>query len=398
MRSHPAGIQSTQGRLLQRRHGRRLTQGWLVLSVAGVLAAGCGSPEAEVKPTAGAKTAIAAVETVAPEAVQLSRPITAQGTIAALQRSAIGTLVQGPVDRVFVRVGDRVARGQPLFRIRGDDYRRRQAEAQAALDLARAQALQTEKTHQRVQALKSGGYVSPARVDDSDAALAVARARVRQAEAAAETAGQALRDTVVRAPYDGVITGRMVDEGVFLSTFGAGGAPPVVEVQQVGVVAAIVNLPQDRIGLLRRNQPAKLFIEGFSEPFDSIVAVLNDRVDPQARTAELRLPIRNPGYAVKPGLSVRAEFATQPSPALVIPRRAVAGDSAAAYVFVVDGGIARMRRVKLREVDFDRMEVLSGLTRGERIVYSPAANLLDGARVNAKPDAPARQDATHVAR
>lgn len=372
--------------------------GSLALTAACLAVAGCGSPEADGKAAASAKIVIPEVQTVLPEAVLLSRPITAQGTVAARQRSAIGALVQGPVDRVFVRVGDRVARGQPLFRIRDDDYRRRYAEAQAEVDLARAQALQTENTNDRAQALKSSGHISVARIDEAETAVAVARARVRQAQAAAETAGQALSDTVVRAPYDAVVTARMVDEGVYLSTFGAGGSSPVVEVQQVDIVAAIVNLPQDRIGLLRRNQPAKLFIEGFSEPFDSVVAVINDRVDPQARTAELRLPIRNPDHAVKPGLSVRAEFTAQPTAALVIPRRAVAGDSAAAYVFVVDGGIARMRRVRLREVDFDRMEVLSGLSRSARIVYSPAANLLDGARVNTKPGAPARPDGAHVAR
>lgn len=374
----------------------RTKQGWLALTVAGLVVVGC-SPSAD-HATATAAAVTPDVHTVAVEETMLSRPITARGTIASQQRSMIGALVQGPVDRVFVRVGDRVAKGQPLFRIREADYRRRYVEALAAVDLANAQAMQAERAHERVQALKSSGFVALARVDEDEAAVAVARARVRQALTAAETAHQALSDTVVRAPYDAVVTARMVDEGVYLSTFGAGGSSPVVEVQQVDLVAAIVNLPQDRIGQLRKNQPAKLFVEGFSQPFDSFVAVINDRIDPQARTAEVRLPIRNPGYVVKPGLSVRAEITTPPTAALVIPRGAAVGDSAAPNVFVVEAGIARKRSIRVREVDLDRLEVLSGAKRSQRIIYNPPPNLLDGAHVNASPLAAGRLDYPNVAR
>ena len=139
------------------------------------------------------------------------------------QRSNLGALVLGPVDRIFVRVGDRVAKGAPLFRTRQADYQRRLNEALAAVRLARAEAQQAERTNERVQALKPRGFVSLSRVDEAETAVAVAKARVSQAEAVAATAQQALNDTIVRAPYDAVVTSRNVDEGVYLSTFGVGG-------------------------------------------------------------------------------------------------------------------------------------------------------------------------------
>ena len=123
-----------------------------------------------------------------------------------------------------------------------------------------------ERTNERVQALKPRGFVSLSRVDEAETAVAVAKARVSQAEAVAATAQQALNDTIVRAPYDAVVTSRNVDEGVYLSTFGVGGQSSILEIQEVAFVAAIVSFPQDKLGQVQRNQPARLFIEGFAKP------------------------------------------------------------------------------------------------------------------------------------
>jgi RND family efflux transporter MFP subunit len=321
------------------------------------------------------------VEVAIVEQSNLSEPVQGQGTIAAFQRSNIGALVQGPVDRIFVRVGDRVARGAPLFRIRQADYQRKVNEALAAVRLARAEAEQAERTNERVQTLKPRGFVSLSRAEQAETDVAVARARVSQAEAMAATAQQALNDTIVRAPYAAVVTSRNVDEGVYLSTFGVGGQSSVLELQEVGIVVAVVSLPQDRLGQIRKGQPARLFIEGFAQPLESQVAIINDKVDAQARTVEVRLPLRNPSYEVKPGLSVRAEIATPPRSALVLPRRAIAGDSAAPFAFVITNGTIRKIAVRIRSVDFDRVEIQSGLQAGQRIVLNPASTLRDGMKV-----------------
>ena len=338
------------------------------------------------------------VEVAIVEQSNLSEPVQGQGTIAAFQRSNIGALVQGPVDRIFVRVGDRVARGAPLFRIRQADYQRKVNEALAAVRLARAEAEQAERTNERVQTLKPRGFVSLSRAEQAETDVAVARARVSQAEAMAATAQQALNDTIVRAPYAAVVTSRNVDEGVYLSTFGVGGQSSILEIQEVAFVAAIVSFPQDKLGQVQRNQPARLFIEGFAKPFESYVAVINDRVDAQARTVEVRLPLRNPTYEVKPGLSVRAEISAPPTPALILPRRAIAGDSAAPFAFAVANSSVRKVAVRIRSIDFDRVEILSGLNAGQRVVLNPPSMLHDGMKVKERRAVPAKTGSDNVAR
>lgn len=319
------------------------------------------------------------LQTVIVQAESIAEPVKAFGTIAAKQRSAIGALVEGPVERIFVKVGDRVSRGQPLFRIRQVDYERRVNEAQAAVDLANAQAMEAERRYERMIALSSKGFVSKDQVDAAETQLAVARARISQAQAAFGTAEQELDDTITRAPYDGVVTARLVDEGVYLNNrFSMGGQSAALELEELGIVAAIVNAPQVHVGAFRRNLPARVYIEGFDEPFDSTVSIINDRVDPESRTVELRLPIANPNYRISSGLGARAEISVPPTPAIILPRTIVVGDSASAFAFVVEDGKSRRREITFESIDLDRVRIRSGLRDGERVIVNPPSTLRDG--------------------
>ena len=319
------------------------------------------------------------VQTLVVEPELLAEPVKAFGTIAAKQSSSIGALAEGPVERIFVKVGDRVSRGQPLFRIRQADYQRRVAEAQAAVDLANAQAIEAERRYDRVIALAPKGFVSKAQVDSVETELAVARAQKTQAQAALGTAQQALSDTITRAPYDGVVTARLVDEGVYLNNrFSMGGQSAALQLQELGTVGAIVNAPQEYVDAFRRNMPARVYIEGFDEPFDSIVYIINDRVDPESRMVELRLPIANPNYRISSGLGARAEIDVPPVSAIVLARTTILGDSASAHVFIVEDGKARRRAVTFESIDLDRVRILSGLAAKEVAVLDPPATLRDG--------------------
>jgi thiamine-phosphate diphosphorylase len=250
-----------------------------LIAVALLLPA-CSGGEAEDQTSKEAPQGPREVQTLIARTELLNEPVKAFGTIAAKQSSAIGALTEGPVERIFVKVGDRVSRGQPLFRIRQADYHRNVAEAKAAVDLATAQAIEAERRYERVIALAPKGFVSKAQVDAVETQLAVARAQKAQANAALGTAQQALSDTITRAPYDGVVTARLVDEGVYLNNrFSGGGQSAALELQELGTVAAIVNAPQEYVDMLRRDMPARVFIEGFDAPFESIVYIINDRVD-----------------------------------------------------------------------------------------------------------------------
>ena len=305
------------------------------------------------------------VQVVPARAEQVSTPIRASGTIAAMQTSNVTALVEGPVDRVFVRVGDRVTRGQPLLRIRQADYQRRASEAEAALRVAEAEVVQTERAFERVRQLKDRSFAPAARLDEAEAARDVARARRDQARAALATARQALSDTVLRAPYDGVVTQRMVDEGMFLnSRFSMGGQSSALQLQELRVVAAIVAVPEARVSELRKGQPARLFITGQAGALPSEVFIINDFIDPRARTVEVRLPVRNPDYAISSG--------------------ALRGESANPHLFVLIGDVARRRAVETADIDLDRVRIVQGVAAGDRVILDPPTTLADGMKVRVR--------------
>ncbi|BDW82323.1 hemolysin D [Erythrobacter sp. Dej080120_24] len=352
-----------------------------LVSVALLLSA-CSGGETDDQAAKEAPQGPREVQTSIVKTELLNEPVKAFGTIAAKQSSAIGALTEGPVERIFVKVGDRVKRGQPLFRIRQADYHRNVAEAQAAVDLATAQAVEAERRYERVIALAPRGFVSKAQVDAVETELVVARAQKAQANAALGTAQQALSDTITRAPYDGVVTARLVDEGVYLNNrFAGGGQSAAFQLQELGTVAAIVNAPQEYVDVLRRDMPARVFIEGFDAPFESIVYIINDRVDPESRMVELRLPIANPNYRISSGLAARAEIQIPPEPAIILPRTAILGDSSAAHLFIIRDGKAQRREVRFDSIDLDRVRIRSGLTAGEEVIIDPPATLRDGEQV-----------------
>ncbi len=356
---------------------RRGALSWL--AICALALAACSDSAETVDTTEPAKKEPRQVETIIVKPELLAEPVKAFGTIAAKQRSAIGALAEGPVERIFVKVGDRVIRGQPLFRIRQADYQRRVTEAQAAVDLTEAQAIEAQRRYDRVIALAPRGFVSKAQVDAAETELAVARAQMAQAEAVLGTARQALSDTITRAPYDGVVTARLVDEGVYLNNrFSTGGQSAALELQELGTVAAIVNAPQEYVDSFRRNMPARVFIEGFDEPFDSIVYIINDRVDPESRMVELRLPISNPNYRISSGLAARAQIEVPPEQTIILPGTSIQGDNASASVLVVEDGKAQLREITYDSIDLDRVRVRSGLSEGDEVILNPPATLRAG--------------------
>lgn len=314
-------------------------------------------------------------ETVQVTAVPVAREriveeIVGTGTIAAHKTTDIGPRVSGIIDEILVKVGDRVEEGAVLFRTRSDDYEIRAHQAAALARLAGAELRKLERDVERVERLHAKGVASEERLDEVRTTHETALARHESAGAGLAEARQNLEDTTVRAPYAGVITRRYVDEGVMMSTI-MSASSQVVQIMKIDVVAAIVQVPGVHLPRIRIGTPARVTVDGVEGVFESEVYILNDRVDHESRALEVRLPIRNPDYRVKPGLFARAELIPEPREAVVVPQEAVLGPAGSRYVFVDDGGVARRREVRVQELDTRRMEVVDGLAPGDAVLMGP---------------------------
>jgi len=321
----------------------------------------------------------------APESIQLgtsrvavakiAEPILGTGTISAEKTTEIGPRVDGIIEAIDVKVGDRVEAGQPLFRTRAVEYEIAARRAEHALALARAQLRKAQRDLQRIQKLRAGKIVSQDRLDAARTVSEIAEARVGEAETALEQARQNLTDTVVRAPYAGVITARYVDEGAMERTMMSANAF-VVQLMKTDRVVAIVQVPATHLARVHVGTSASVLIDGLPGSFAGTVAILNDRVDARTRAFEVRIPLDNPERAIKPGLFARAHLMPEPRTALVVERRAVQGASGARYAFVAQAGHAVRRPLRARDLDAKRLEVLEGLAAGDEVLVGPALTRL----------------------
>lgn len=322
------------------------------------------------------------VQAVMVASVDIADPLLASGTIAAKQTSNIGVLTGGVVEKIHVRVGDRVTKGQALFQTRRVDYNQRLSEAEAQLAIALAEAANAENAVKRTSALLTKEHVSRAAFDDVQAALQVATSQVALSRTQVAAAQQTLDDTTVRAPFKGAVTARYIDEGVFMAnSFSGMGNSAVVQIQECEIAAGILFAPESEVGRLRLGLTGSLYVDGQDEPIRTEIIILNDRVDPQARTVEFRMAFTNKGCAVRAGQSVRAEIDVDPRPALVLPRAALQGTNSSSYVFVVDGDRARRASVTVRDIDAVRVEILSGVNEADMVITGPFDALGDGIQV-----------------
>jgi len=313
----------------------------------------------------------------------IQKPITGTGTIFAHKTSMIGPLVQGQIINVLVNVGDRVKKAQALFEIRPHTYKYRHDEAIAQVKRAEAVVNEAQLALKRSARLIKHKNISEATHDKNKRTVQVAQADLEMAKVGRKRAKRNLDDTIVYAPFEGVVTARYKDEGIYLSTLLTGnGGNAVVELQKIDIVLAIVQIPAREVEHMRSGAPAKLYIDGISKPVDAKITIINYKIDVTTRAAEVRIVIPNKDYTIKPGLFVRAEIMPKSRTAIVLPRQVVLGPVSSPYVYIYENGKAVRKSVNIADLDALRVEIISGLKNSEPILAGPdLKHLSNGVRI-----------------
>lgn len=369
---------------------------------------GCGGPGG---PGAQAPEIVrsARVETVRMEDVP--DEIEAPGTVVALATAQVAARAMGAVTNVAVREGDRVQRGQLLVQLderelvaRRDaaaaalrEARAAQEEATRAEAVAQAQAEIARKTYDRFVFLRDQKSVSPQEFDEveakqraAQAGLLQAQARRQQAEATlvrAESEARAAEAVAsyarIVAPFDGLVVRRTVEPGSMISP----GAPLLV-LEDSSRYRLEVSLDASDAARVRRGSGARVRLDALpGRELRGSVAELEAGADTASHTVRARIGLpRDP--AIRSGLFGRAWFARGVRRAIVVPRTAVVERGQLRAVYAVDAGqLARLRLVTLGQsfprAGGERVEILSGLSEGDRIVTDPGSRELDGKKLEA---------------
>jgi RND family efflux transporter MFP subunit len=334
---------------------------WIGL-LAALLPAGCGQHDTEEILAESAAPPVAVVT----ESVQV-QPLWDEeevvGNVEAAQRSVLSAKVTGVIDAINVAPGSKVARGQVLATIDAREIKARLDSAVAAQDQARKDFARIEKL------LQSGSSTR----QEFDAATT----RLRTADAALVEARTMLQYTEIAAPFDGVVTRKLVEVGD-LATPGK----PLLELENSSLLRFECEIPEALVDKVQMGGDLPVMVDAAGVELSGKVSEIAPSASAGSRTFLVKLDLPA-AEKLRAGQFGRVRVPVRERLALLVAEDAVVRRGQIESVFVVEDGKGRLRLIKTGRKMDGKFEVLSGLSGGEAVVVRDAHLLQDGAAVGA---------------
>lgn len=328
----------------------------LLLAGASVVAAACGTPNAEQTSTPAAR---APGSVVAVTDTTILATLDAAGVAEPVMQATLSTKLMGSVTAVLVREGERVAAGQPLVRIDARDIAAKQSQVRAGL--AEAEAVHRDAVTQagRIRSLYADSAATRAQLDAAETGLARAEAAVQQARAGASEVAVMSDYAVIRAPFSGTVTRRFVDPGAF-----AAPGAPLVAVQDGRQLRISVSVAPDAVRGLARGTTIMATIEGApaSATVEGVVPA------PAGNLYTVNALVDNVNARLLPGSAATLQLPRGTRRAMLVPSAAVRREGDLAGVLVRGTNGDELRWIRLGDVYGNYTEVLGGLRAGDRVV------------------------------
>ena len=327
------------------------------------------------------------VSAVEVEAMSWQPRLNAIGNVQAVQGVMVNNQVAGQVERILFESGDMVTAGQALVQLDTEVDEADLAGLVASLDLSETQLKRNQK-------LLKDRAVSQGDFDEISAQVSQAKAQVQSKQALIEK-------KTLRAPFDGQLGIRRVNLGQFLA---AGSA--IAELEALDPVYVDYSLPERHLAKLSPNQAVQIRVSAYPDRvFDGRITAISPAVDRQTRNVRIRALFQNPDRLLRPGMFAKVEtLLPRKDRVMTLPRQAVTFNTYGDAVFVIEEQapketgdqaqagdqaeagaqprlVAQRRQIDTGDVRGDQVEVLDGLSEGERVVSAGQVKLRNGVEV-----------------
>ncbi len=304
-------------------------------------------------------------------------------TLKSLHSTTIQPQVDGQITQIFVKSGDRVARGAPLLQI---DPRRQQAavSSQEAERAAReASVAYARQQAQRARDLLAAGAISRQEEEQAETALRTAEADLQALSAQVQQQQVQLRYFTVAAPTAGIVGDVPVRVGMQVTT-----QTLLTTIDQNETLEAYISVPVERAPQLRVGLPVQILAaEGGDTLAATKVSFVSPHVDDQTQSVLVKATVPNAAGTLRASQYARARIVWRSASGILIPVTAVLRVSGQFFAFVAEdaGGklVAKQRPIKVGPIVGDSYPVTDGLKPGDRVVVSGAQKLADGAPIQA---------------
>ena len=332
------------------------------------------------------------VEMAKVESHSLSRTVPLTAELAPYLQTDIEARVPGYVERVLVDRGSVVHRGQLLVQLSAPEMTSQTGGAQAALhqaegDLsqAQAQAAASASTYDKLtEAAKTPGAVAGNELVQAEKQKEAADALVASRKAAVRTAADRLKATAdmqgylrVTAPFDGVITDRMVHPGTMVS---AGGSSPLLRLQQVSRLRLVVPVPETYVGTVARGKSVTFHVPARpGKNFTGTIARIPQALDPKSRSMMVELDVLNRDGSLAPGMYPTVEWLVASGDNLLfVPTTSVVTTTERTFVITPQNGRAHWVDVKKGPVSGELISVRGDLHSGQLVVKRATDEFREG--------------------
>lgn len=379
--------------------------------------AGCSKTDTAQARGRDATAKVVKVETVKEETVK--RNVELVGTLAAVDQVTISSEAEGKVSRLLADLGDRVKAGQPLILVDREKQEYNLDQQRASLEKSLAQLgapdaqhlpdaektpdvqkaaadlAQAKQAHERASALFKRTLVPQQTLDDAattleskqasyDLSLQNAknlRASIQASEASMKLADRQLRDTEIRAPFDGYVEKRLVNLGELVKM-----QMPVMSIVRVDPLKVIAEIPEKMAPWIKEGQPVQLHVDAY--PDRTFIGKVS-RISPAVNTATRAFPfealVPNQDAVLKPGTFARVHIESgKTDNVLTLPYATMQYRYGVNRVFLLDGDKLTAHELKVGERLGDRIEIISGVKAGDRVAATDIEKLTDGQKVSTK--------------
>ncbi|MBI2114358.1 MAG: efflux RND transporter periplasmic adaptor subunit [candidate division NC10 bacterium] len=387
----------------------------VLASMAQFLAAGCGNTEAKLSAQPDAAAKAVAVTVAKAEERMLPMGLDVTGTLMADAQTDIASEIEQRVVEVLVERGQFVNVGQVVARMHDQDAKNQLREAEASeaqirerlglvngqtfdplrtpeVQQARASMDRAEADYRRFVQLLEEGAVSRAEHDlrraDSLAAKAQYETAINQmrqlyqsllAQKVRVAMGRkAMEDTVIRAPFSGVIAEKAANVGRYTKK-----GDRIATIVRIDPLRIELTIPEGAVAAVRKGQKVSFAVQSHPDrQFEGTIAYVGPAVRTESRVLVVEAIVPNPRELLQPGLFATARIELPAArPSVMVPAAAVKNEGGVFKLFVANEATAEVRIVQTGREAGGSVEILRGLSAGERVVSSQANGLTDGAAI-----------------
>ncbi|MCK4836998.1 MAG: efflux RND transporter periplasmic adaptor subunit [Candidatus Aminicenantes bacterium] len=310
---------------------------------------------------------------------EFSKFLPYQGTVSPWKKANIAPNTSGRIWKIYKKQGDMVTKGTLLAELDTTTLKLQLKQAEAALEVARAGYKDARLNHSRLKKLHERKAVSQMRLEKALLALEAADTQKKSAEANLNVVKHTLDNSYMRAPFDGIITSKNMEEGDMINPMMGMGAS-VLTLMDLKKVKVVLDVASEDIEKIQIGQFSKaVFTNLENDTFTGEVYTKNLAADPVSKTFRVEIKIENPEIRIKAGVfaEIMIEIFHQDN-AMMLPLDALIDNQ---YVVLYDEGKAKKVEIEIGERNQQEFVVVKGLSVGQEVVVEGHYDLKDGALI-----------------